>query len=383
MFEATDIQVCPDICLGPGALSQLPQKLREASVQKAMIVTDKGLMDGGVAPKAISAIENERIAKAVFDRVVPDPPAALIHEAAEFFKAQNCDAIIAVGGGSSIDTAKAAGIVAANGGSIMDYEGVGKVTLPLPFLAAVPTTYGSGSEVTAFAIITDEARNFKAAIVGPNVIPRLAVVDPDMMMGLPHNLAASVVLDALSHAIESYVSRLAQPVAEGLALRAMQLIAQHIDRLIDDRNDKQAVLAAATASCMAGMAFSQTRLGLVHAMAHPFGTFFHVAHGVTCALLLPPVMEFNRTAVPQRFATIARMLSKNVAADDATAAAQSVDIVSDMVGAAGIPLRLGAFGVKSGDLPAMADDAMLSGNVKINPRASDREQIIQIFESCL
>ena len=372
------------ICLGPGSVAQLGSVLREADVQKCLVVTDEVLMQVGVTPRAVESIKRAGVTAEIFDKVLPDPPSAMIAAGVDRFASAGCDAIVAVGGGSSIDTAKGIGIVAANGGKIMDYEGVDKVDKPLPLFAAVPTTYGSGSEASAFAIITDESRNFKAAIGSRYIIPDIALVDSDLMKGLPKGLSASVMLDALSHAIESYVSRLAQPISDGLALRAMTLIAENLDEVLSGSDDDDAILAAATASCMGGMAFSQTRLGLVHAMAHPFGAYFHVPHGVTCALLLPPVMQFNCIEVPGRFADIAAALGDATdGADDQAAAQRSVQMVTQMVARAQIPLKLSEFGVKTSDLGKMADDAMLSGNVKINPRSSTRQQIVEIFESCL
>ena len=372
------------IALGPGSVAQLGPALREAAVQKCLVVTDKPLMHVGVAPRAIESIEQAGVKVELFDEVLPDPPSAVVGTGADRFAKSGCDAVAAVGGGSSIDTAKGIGIVAANGGKIMDYEGVNKFDKPLPFFAAVPTTYGSGSEATAFAIITDESRNFKAAIGSWHIIPDIALVDSDLMKGLPKGLSAAVMLDALSHAVESYVSRLAQPISEGLALRAMTLIADNLDEVLSGSDDDDAILAAATASCMGGMAFSQTRLGLVHAMAHPFGAYFHVPHGVTCALLLGPVMQFNSAEVPRRFADIAAALGDQAnGADEQAAARRSVQMVTQMVKRAKIPLNLSEFGVKASDIGQMADDAMLSGNVKINPRPSTRQQIVEIFESCL
>ena len=372
------------ICLGPGAVAQLGSVLREADVQKCLVVTDEVLMQVGVTPRAVESIKRAGVTAEIFDKVLPDPPSAMIAAGVDRFASAGCDAIVAVGGGSSIDTAKGIGIVAANGGKIMDYEGVDKVDKPLPLFAAVPTTYGSGSEASAFAIITDESRNFKVAIGSRYIIPDIALVDSDLMKGLPKGLSASVMLDALSHAIESYVSRLAQPISDGLALRAMTLIAENLDEVLSGSDDDDAILAAATASCMGGMAFSQTRLGLVHAMAHPFGAYFHVPHGVTCALLLPPVMQFNCIEVPGRFADIAVALGDAAdGADDQAAAQRSVRMVTQMVARAQIPLKLSEFGVKTSDIGKMADDTMLSGNVKINPRLSTRQQIVEIFESCL
>lgn len=379
-----EINLCPRLLIGSGAVAHLGEHLANAGAKSCFLVTDRGLVRAGIVDRVRHAIKDAPVRIELFAEVDSDPGDTLIAQGAHRYSELQCDSLLAVGGGSSIDMAKAIGAVASNGGSILDYTGVGKLNCPLPYFAALPTLYGSGSEATTSAVITDLRRNFKAVITSPFLIPRVAIIDPELMASVPRHLAGAVMLDALSHAVESYVSRLATPISEALAIKAIELIGRGFKKILADRDNQKSLLDMATAACMAGMAFSQSRLGLVHAIAHPLGAFYHLHHGVTCATMLPPVMAFNGTSAAVKYLHIAKALGSDVnglAPEQATQLAAHT--VADMVGEADIPLHLTDLGVKQEDIPKIVEHAQLSGNVNTNPRSSSTEQLIELLHNCL
>ena len=384
MSHLAEINQCPRLLIGSGAVAHLDKHLANAGVKSCLLITDGGLVRAGVVDRVRHALKDAPVRIELFEEVDSDPGDALIARGVHRYTQLRCDGLLAVGGGSSIDMAKAVGAVASNGGSILDYAGVGKLNRPLPYFAVLPTLYGSGSEVTTSAVITDLRRNFKAVITSPFLIPCLAIIDPELMTGVPRHLAGAVMLDALSHAVESYVSRLATPISDALAIKAIGIIGRGFKKVLADRDDQEALLDMATAACMAGMAFSQSRLGLVHAIAHPLGAFYHLHHGVTCAIMLPPVMAFNGTVAAVKYTHIAKALGSDVnslAPEQATQLAAHT--VADMVGEADIPLHLTELGVKQEDIPKIVEHAQLSGNVNTNPRSSTTEQLIELLQTCL
>lgn len=372
----------PNIRFGAGACECIGEILQSRQLKKCLVVTDRGIVKAGIVEKALAPLRKSGIDTEVFSEVVANPPTETVRKGIERFSKSKSDCLVAVGGGSSIDTAKAIGVLATNGGEIMDYEGVSKVGRPLPFLVAIPTTYGSGSEVTAFMIITDEKRKFKAAIGSPYVMPQAALIDPEFMVALPAEIGAAVGLDALCHATESYTSRLAQPFSRALAFGAIRLISRNIRPAVNSDNDLEATLQMALASTMAGMAFSQSRLGNVHAMAHPLGGHFDVPHGTANALLLPYVMEFNMIAVPEKFKEIAEAMEVAGSSDD-DAARKGVAAVRELQTDFNVPTRMSQLGVTEDSIACMARDAMLSGNVKINPRQTSLEDIVELYMKAL
>ncbi len=372
------------IVCGPGCVGKVAEEIKKARVVKPLLITDPGIIRAGLVAETRKRFKKEHIDFAVFQDVRANPSISVVEKCHNLFRKESCDSLLALGGGSSIDTAKAVGILENNGGRIMDYEGVGKVEKRIPWMVAVPTTYGSGSEVTSFAVITDEARKFKAAIGSPMIIPHLALVDPELMVALPYDVAASVGLDALCHAVESYCSKMATPFSEMLALKAIRLISENIRRAVESDKDIEATFNMAIASTMAGMAFSLSRLGLVHAMSHPLGGMYGIAHGVANTLLLPYIMEYNAQAVPDKYADIARVMGIDTGSmSDIEAATRAVERVAALRDSLGVPARLGPLGVGKKDIPQMARDAMKSGNVKVNPRETTLEDAIALYNRAL
>jgi len=369
------------IVYGPGCAKKVAEEIKSAGVHKPLVVTDSGIIRAGLVTRVVEVLKREEIGFVLFQDVKPNPSVAVVEEGFSLFQNKGCDSLIALGGGSSIDTAKAIGILKNNSGSIMDYEGVGKVKKPIPWTVAIPTTYGSGSEVTSFVVITDKTRNFKAAIGSPFIMPTLALVDPELMIALPYEIAASVGLDALCHAIESYCSKNASPFSKMLAVKAIRLISENIMRAVGSKSDIEATFSMAIASTIAGMAFSLSRLGIVHAMSHPLSALYDIPHGVANALLLPYVMEYNAEGVPQKYVEIGEEMgieTRNMSQGEA--AGRTVERVTFLRDYFGLPSRLSSLGVRKEDIPQMAQDTMKSGNVKVNPRETSLEDIIRLYE---
>jgi len=380
-MEAFEYYFPTRIVCGPGCAKKVAEEIKSAGVHKPLLVTDPGIIRAGLVAGVVERLKKEQINFALFQDVEANPSAVVMEQGFNLFQNEACDSLLALGGGSSIDTAKAIGILKNNGGRIIDYEGVGKVKKRIPWMVAIPTTYGSGSEVTSFAVVTDKTRNFKAAIGSPLVIPDVALVDPELMVTLPYKIAASVGLDALCHAVESYCSKKATPFSEMLALKAIRLISENISRAVESDNDIEATFNMAISSTMAGMAFSLSRLGLVHAMSHPLGGFYDIPHGLANAFLLPYVMEYNVEAAPDKYADIAQAMGieiKNMSSSEA--AARAVERVASLRNSFRITARLSSLGVRKEDIPQMALDTMKSGNVKVNPRKTNLNDIIQLYE---
>lgn len=365
---------------GAGLAARTGEYAAESGASKVLIVTDEGIVRAGMLGGILESIERQGLASAVYDRVEPNPSAESIMEGLALLKAERCDCIVAFGGGSSIDTAKGIAVMAANPGHILDYEGVGNIPNPGLTLIAIPTTAGTGSEVTASTIVTNRATAFKAAVISPHLFPKLAVLDPLLTLRLPPAITAATGMDALTHAIESYTSKAASPISQALALSAVKMIAQNIEKAFFAGTDLRCREHMLVASMMAGAAFAQSRLGNVHAISHTLGGIFNIAHGVANAALLPYVMKFNLPACPDRMADIAEALGCGASGLPASRAAElAVDAVAALNRRLGIPASLRELGVDLKFLDKMVEDSMRSGNVLINPRLTTAADIRAII----
>ena len=370
--------------MGRGTIGNVPQIVNEQQVKKAQIVTDRGLVQAGVVAHVTEILDKAHIAYSIYDGVEPNPPIRNVEECAAQYQSENCDFLLAIGGGSSMDVAKTSGVLVKHGGKITDYFiGEKPVPGPIPFLLCVPTTYGTASEVTPFAVITDD-NHFKGTVAGPFVIPDVGILDADMAVALPLPIAAATGMDALTHAIESYVSLMSNPISEGMALHAIRLISQNLRQAAYSDHNHEATQNMLIASTMAGFAFSQTRLGNVHAMSHPVGGHYGVPHGIANSILLTRIMTYNRYACPEKFADIAIAMGENVdglrAVDASVLAVEAVQNLSDDVG---IPATLGEAGAKAEGIPVMAEDAMKSGNIQVNPRKTTIKDVIALYEESM
>ncbi|OSI35193.1 iron-containing alcohol dehydrogenase [Neisseria dumasiana] len=364
--------------LGENALSEAMNVITALGLKKALIVTDGGLSKMGVADKIGGLLKEKNIDYAVFDKVQPNPTVTNVNDGLAALKAAGADFIVSLGGGSSHDCAKAVAIVATNGGKIEDYEGLDKSKKPQLPLVAVNTTAGTASEMTRFTIITDETRHVKMAIVDKHVTPLLSVNDPSLMEGMPAPLTAATGMDALTHAVEAYVSTIASPITDACAVKAIELIARYLPTAVKEPKNKEAREKMAYAQFLAGMAFNNASLGYVHAMAHQLGGFYDLPHGVCNALLLPHVERFNQQAAKERLDEIGTILSKN---NDDLKGLDVIDAITKLARIVGIPKSLKELGVKKEDFGVLADNALKDVCGFTNPIQANKEQIVGIFEA--
>jgi alcohol dehydrogenase len=373
----------PENMMGAGCLPDAMSLVRSRGYRHALIVTDAPLTALGVTEKVASLLRERDVQVTVFDGVQPNPTVSNVNAGLAAQQQAGADCIISLGGGSPHDCAKVIAVLATNGGTVMDYRGADKVKkAPLP-LIAINTTAGTASEITRFAVITEETRHLKMNIVDRQLAPLISVNDPELMRGMPASLTAATGMDALTHAVEAYVSKLATPVTDACALHAIKLIGQYLPRAVSNgREDIEARENMTSAQFLAGMAFNNAFLGYVHAMAHQLGGQYNLPHGVCNALLLPHVEAANVSACAPRLADVARALGVNTFDLSVEAAAQAaVKAMHDLARAVGIPARLSELGVKREDFALMAANAMKDGSGATNPRKFTQPEIEAIFEA--
>lgn len=368
---------------GMGSLKKLPEILKESRLEHVLLVSDRGLEGLGMVKKIQEMIEKGGIGCTAYLDVIPNPTVKIVNEAAQCYKACGAAGIVALGGGSSMDVAKAAGVLVNYGGEIISYEGAHKVPGPIVPMIAIPTTAGTGSEVTASAVITDESRNYKLSVFSYELLPKYAVLDPELIMTSPASIAAACGVDALIHAIEAYLSVNASPFSDAMAEKAMELIGGNIRRFVANRRDEEAACAMMAGSNFAGIAFAWARLGNVHAMSHPVSAYFHVAHGVANSILLPTVMEYNALADRGRYEIIYGYICQGGKAASGFKPGMLVEEIRRLNEELGIPKSLSEAGVTEDKIPDMAADAMKSGNIAANPRQTTLNDIIELYKKAL
>lgn len=374
-----------DIHFGYGILSKLPELIRSVSAQRVFVITDPGIRAAGILQSVLSLLSAAAIAFEVYDEVKPDSGSKLIANAAEQARRCTCEAVIGIGGGSSLDTAKAVATLLANPGTILDYTGLHRVKSRLPPLIAIPTTAGTGSEVSLWSVFTNDDTGLKVAVGSVYVYPMIALCDPELTLNLPPTITAATGMDALAHGIECYTNKACQPISAALALNAIELIGKHLRNAVQDGNNRDSRYAMLLASTMAGIAMNPTRLGLAHALAMPLGSWdLRVPHGIAIAVTLPRVMNFNYEAAPERFAQIARALGEPEDQSDLSdAAKRAVEAVERLATDIRIPKGLGEYGVRPSHVPQVVEEAMKSGNVAVNPRVTSKEQLTGILQQSL
>lgn len=369
--------------MGIGAHKELGSRIKTLGAKKPLIVTDKGITRTGLTQQIADLVRKDAgLEPVIYDETVPNPTDKNVHDGVDIYKKNGCDMIITLGGGSPHDCGKGIGLVVSNGGSIKDYEGVDKSTKPMPPFIAVNTTAGTGSELTRFCIITDTSRKVKMAIVDWRVTPTIAINDPLLMAGMPPSLTASTGMDALTHAVEAYVSTIATPVTDTCALKAIELVAKNLRAAVANGGDMIARDNMAYAEYLAGMAFNNASLGHVHAMAHQLGGFYDLPHGVCNAILLPHVERFNMIAKMDRFADIAKAMGEIVEGLSVRAAAEkAIEAIKTLSKDIGIPSGLSELGVKEKDLRTMAENAQKDACGLTNPRCPSLEDVINIYKA--
>ncbi|HHJ3778087.1 TPA: lactaldehyde reductase [Enterococcus faecium] len=370
---------------GKGAIESIVPEFQQRGFGKAAVITDKGLIEHGIATKVTELLDKAAIAYALYDGIVPNPTIQNVKDGVAFVKEAEADCLIAIGGGSPIDTAKAIGIILTNPefSDVISLEGVADTKNPCLPILAIPTTSGTAAEVTINYVITDEVNHRKFVCVDPHDIPIVAFIDSDMMMGMPKKLAASTGMDAMTHAIEGFITKGAWEMTDMLHLKAIEIIGHSLEASVDgDQNGREKM---ALGQYIAGMGFSNVGLGLVHGMAHPLSAWYNIPHGVACAALLPTVMKYNKEYTGEKYREIALVLGIKVAAemsleDVREAACGEIDRLSKAVG---IPETISELGVKEADIPAIAEDALRDVCTPGNPRETTVEEIIALYQSLM
>ncbi|MGF1735492.1 lactaldehyde reductase [Photobacterium satsumensis] len=370
--------------MGEGAVADSIEVLNQQAINKALVVTDNNLLELGILDLLFSALSKKGIEYHIFDQVTPNPTAEIVRKGYREYLNNKCDCFIAVGGGSPVDCAKAIRIMASNDGDICDYNGVGKVTNAGDFFVAINTTAGTAAEMTSNSVITDEENQVKMVIIDAKQIPDVAVNDPALMVGLPAGITAATGMDALTHAIESYVTPGAHSLTEPTALESIRLIAQWLPVAVEDGGNIEARDKLACAQFLAGMSFNSAGLGLVHAMAHQPGASHNLPHGVCNAILLPIVCEFNAQTNPERFRAIAEAMGADTSmVNDIDAANHAIARIRQLSELVGIPRGLSQLGITEKDIGSWIDKAMLDPCVGGNPRKPTPDEVTALFKQAL
>ena len=365
---------------GEGAVQEAGDLVKSLGAKKCLIVTDRYLGQIGMADRVQGILEKAGIEACIFAGAEPNPTDKNVEAGARFYQENECNSIISLGCGSSHDCAKGIGLVAANGGQIADFEGVDKSSKPMIPLMAINTTAGTASEITRFCIITDTSRKVKMAIVDWRVTPQIAINDPELMKGMPPSLTASTGMDALTHALEAYVSTDANPLTDAAAIMAIKMIAHYLPKAVANGNYMKARDKMAYAQYLAGIAFNNASLGYVHAMAHQLGGFYNLPHGVCNAILLPYVESYNLIGNMNRFRDVAQAMGVQVEGISVTCAAEkAIEAIKKLSRQLEIPSDLKQLGVREEDFGIMADNAKKDVCQLTNPRTATREQVIEIY----
>jgi alcohol dehydrogenase class IV len=347
-----------------------------------LIVTDKGVSNAGILSKVTALLDGAGIRYHLFDGIEPDPPFEIIEKAAAAYQDNGCTLAIGLGGGSSIDGAKTVSLRVSKKGDIREY-GLGKVLEgALAPTYAIPTTAGTGSEVTGVVVIKDHEKKMKMVLRGMQMIPKTVILDPELLASIPPRVAAETGADALSHAVESYVSLNSNVITQSFAISSIRMIAKYLRRMVANPADIETAGQMLLASCIAGLSFSNAGLGLTHSLAHPLGAYFHVSHGLSCALYLPFVMDFNIPTCPEKYASIADAMGENVRQlSPHRAAKQAVFAVRELFADIGIPRTFSELGISFELYPKMVEDALAAVPTTINPRRADKDQISMLFKA--
>lgn len=369
-----------NIIVGRGSLAKLPEVAEKSGGKKAFIISGPHLNKMGIVQSCVDALKAKGIESSVFTETEGNPSVETVDKASAAYKESGADFIVALGGGSPMDVAKAVGVVARYDGSITEYEGADKVPGDIIPLIAVPTTAGTGSEVTAFSVITDHSRNYKLTVFSYKLIPSYAILDAELLTTAPASVAAACGIDAMVHALEAYISTAASPFSDAMAEKALELIGANIRCYAANRGDIEAAENMLVGSLFAGIAFSWARLGDVHAMSHPVSAYFNVPHGVANAILLPTIVEYNMLADKGKYLNIYNYIAELPAAPEEFTADMLVDELLNLNEALGIPAGLEEAGVTKDKFDAMADDAMKSGNIAMNPRSTTKKDVLALYE---
>lgn len=384
MLSARTFRIPSVLIIGPGASEQTGEESAKLGAEKGLIVTDEALIKLGILDNIKRVLSQAKIQFAMYSSVSTEPTVEFVHEGLKAYKENGCDFLLAVGGGSAIDTAKAIAVMATNIGSIEDYEGQNKIPRAGAPLIAIPTTAGTGSEVTQVAIIADTKRDVKMLLISPFLMPQKAIIDPLLTLSMPSGVTAATGIDALTHAIEAYVSVKAQPMSDIFCLSAIELISGNLRQAWSNGNNREVREKTMLGALQAGIAFSNSSVALIHGMSRPIGAYFHIPHGVSNAALLSVVTKFSLIGNPARYARIAEAMGENIEnlsiLEASDLAAKSIKrLVKDIK----IP-SLQELGVDKVELdklaPKMAEDAIASGTPANNPCQATKEEIMELYK---
>ena len=379
-METFSFSIPQHVIFGKGSLGKLPEAAKALGKNKALIISGPHLNRIGMVDKCQAALSAAGIGSAAFTETEGNPSTETVEKAVEAYKSSGADFIVAFGGGSPLDVAKAAGILAMYGGKITEYEGGGKVPGSVVPMIAIPTTAGTGSEVTSFSVITDHSRNYKLSVSSNYLLPAYAILDPELIASVPAGTAAACGVDAMVHALEAYLSLAASPFSDMFALKALQLIGKNLRAYAANRGNEAAAEAMMMGSLFAGIAFSHARLGDVHAMSHPVSAYFNVAHGVANAILLPVIVEYNELADQGKYYDIYRCVAKAPVSEAMFSSHMLTEELRALNMELGIPSCLKEAGVKAEYFDAMAEDAMKSGNISVNPRSTTKADVLELYK---
>ena len=382
-MNSFSFSVPQNIVVGTGSINKLPEIGKKLGGKHAFIISGPHLSKMGVVKKCEESLKKAGIKADAFTQTEGNPSVETVEKASTAFLASGADFIVALGGGSPMDVAKAVGVVAKYGGSITEYEGADKVPGDIIPLVAIPTTAGTGSEVTAFSVITDHSRNYKLTVFSYKLIPAYAILDAELLTTAPASVAAACGIDAMVHAIEAYISSAASPFSDAMAEKALELIGSNIRKYVANRTNIEAAEGMLVGSLFAGIAFSWARLGNVHAMSHPVSAFFNVPHGVANAILLPTVIEYNALADDGKYFKIYNYISKTTVKQEAFDSSMLAELLRELNASLGIPSSLCEVGVTEDKFEVMTEDAMKSGNIAVNPRATKKEDVLELYKKAL
>ncbi|HEV7205377.1 MAG TPA: iron-containing alcohol dehydrogenase [Jatrophihabitans sp.] len=371
----------PEVVFGAGSLREAGFAARRLGARRPFVVTDAGLIEAGWVTQLVDHLSGAGLSATVWSGVTPNPKDHEVTQGYERYRESGCDVLIAIGGGSCIDAAKGIAILTGNGGSILDYAGVDRVTRAIPPLLMIPTTAGTGADVSQFCIITDTVNAVKVTIMGRALVPDISLTDPDLLTTMPDDLAAATGLDALTHGIEAFVSRAHNPLTDGHALSAVRLVFGNLAEMIDRPEVAAHRENMAQASLEAGLAFSNAILGATHAMSHQVGGLLDLPHGVVNGVLLPHVIRFNAAVAGDRFVPLAAMAGLHGGSDEVgDVLADEVRSVADRLG---VPKGLSQLGVTEADIPTLAANAMVDACLSTNPRPVEVDDLAALFRAAL
>lgn len=382
----TTFSIPPTIITGAGSSEKVGEQAKRLGASKVLIVTDPGIVELGYVDQIVRSLINSNITASIFSDVTPDPTLQNVKDGLKQYNSENADLIVSIGGGSAIDCGKGIAMKLTNDGDFAEYMGVDKIPNPGAPLIAIPTTAGTGSEVTKVTVITDTERNEKMMLSSPCLLASVAIVDPLLSLTIPSHLTAAVGVDALTHAIEAYISKRAQPLTDTLALNAIELISGSLRQAWADGENIDARTDMMLGASIAGMAFSNSSVALVHGMSRPIGAYFHIHHGLSNAVLLLDVMEFSISGAPKRYADIAIAMGEQInGLSPMKQADAAITAVERLVNDIQMP-RLGEIGIDKTDfdkvVEKMAADAIASGSPANNPRQATQKEIIQLYNRC-